>query len=357
VHTPPEDCPATARTIAPARRRPAWYRPAWYRAAAAAAGLAAAGLLVTGGITASAAPAPTISQVKAKLTQLSSQSDQLDEKLDQVQQELQSASQRLAVVNNQVTRFNKQFNTMQAQISRIAAQAYMQGSLNSSLVLLTSRNPQQVLNQTSILTELSSANAAEMSQYIAAARRLTGSRQAAEHTQQGIAQLKKSLGSQKSALGKLISKEQTLLAQLTPAQAAGVGPGGPAGPPVRYTGPTSTQAEQAVAFAYDQLNCPYVFGGTGPCQDGFDCSGLTSQAWAHAGVDIPRTSYEQWADLPHVSTSDLQPGDILVFDGAGHVGEYVGGGWLIDAPHSGADVERVQLAGWYLSNLDGAVRP
>jgi cell wall-associated NlpC family hydrolase len=100
-----------------------------------------------------------------------------------------------------------------------------------------------------------------------------------------------------------------------------------------------------------------VFGGTGPCGAGFDCSGLTQAAWAAAGVSIPRTSEEQWAGLPHVSTSDLQPGDILVFNGAGHVGLYVGKGMLIDAPHSGLDVEEVALSGWYASTLDGAVRP
>ena len=114
---------------------------------------------------------------------------------------------------------------------------------------------------------------------------------------------------------------------------------------------------KAVQFAYAELGCPYVFGGTGPCGSGFDCSGLTMSAWAAAGVSIPRTSEEQWASLPHVSTSDLQPGDILVYNGAGHVGIYVGGGMLIDAPHTGLDVEKVALSGWYLQTLNGAVRP
>ena len=53
----------------------------------------------------------------------------------------------------------------------------------------------------------------------------------------------------------------------------------------------------------------------------------------------------------------LEPGDILVFNGASHVGIYVGNNMLIDAPHTGLNVEEVALTGWYLSNLDGAVRP
>ena len=80
-------------------------------------------------------------------------------------------------------------------------------------------------------------------------------------------------------------------------------------------------------------------------------------AWAYAGVSIPRTSYGQ-ATLPAVSTSALQPGDILEFAGDSHVGIYVGGGMLIDAPQPGMNVEKVSLSSsWYASNLDGAVRP
>jgi len=99
-----------------------------------------------------------------------------------------------------------------------------------------------------------------------------------------------------------------------------------------------------------------VFGGTGPCGAGFDCSGLTQAAWAYAGVSIPRTSEEQ-ADLPAVPVSELQPGDILEFLGDGHVGIYVGDNELIDAPQTGEDVQEVAFTGWYRDNFDGAVAP
>jgi cell wall-associated NlpC family hydrolase len=369
VHTPPGDSPALARAPRPDRpsrlRRLAASRKLRARTAAVAAGLAVTGMLVSGG-AAAAAPKPTISQVRAQLSQLNAKAEKLDQQLDQAQQQLQSASQRLSVVNSQVARFTTQFDSMRSQIGRIAAQAYMQGQVNSSLELLTNGKPQQILDESSILLELSSSNDAQMDQFLTAAKRLDGAQQAALHTQQGIAALKHSLTGQKATLTKLISQQTTLLAQLTPAQTVGLGPGngtggtggGSAGnpAPVQYTGPTSTQAEKAVAFAYAQLGCPYVYGGTGPCHSGFDCSGLTSQAWAAAGVSIGRTSYAQ-ADLPHVSTSALEPGDILEFSGDSHVGLYVGGGYLIDAPHTGADVEKVALSGWYQSELDFAVRP
>jgi cell wall-associated NlpC family hydrolase len=333
------------------------------------AGLAALGLLAaTGGVATAApraprAPKPTISQVQAKLDKLNTKADKLDNQFDQVKQELQSANQRLKVVNREAARYAKQFASMRSEISRIATQAYMQGSLNSSMALLTSGNPQQILNQSSVLLELDSANAAEMDQFLAAAHHLTSTQQAATHTRAGIAALQANLGKRKASLNKLISQQKSLLAQLTPVQTSPPSGGGGSGGGIKYTGPTSTQAEKAVKFAYDQLGCPYVFGGTGPCNSGFDCSGLMMEAWASAGVSIPRISNDQIAGLPHVAlqsgdvTKYLQPGDILGFAGDSHVGMYIGNGMMIDAPHTGLNVERVALSGWFLSDLDAAVRP
>jgi cell wall-associated NlpC family hydrolase len=335
------------------------------RGAAIPLGLLAAGALVisvVSGIAASAAPQPTIGQVQARLNQLNTKFELLVQQFDQVQQELTSASQQLALVNKEAARYLIRFNAMRTQVAQIAATAYMNGQLTSPQVLLTSGNPQQILNQASILTELSSINAATMSEFLAAAHQLTGAQQAALRTKQAKTALRARLASEKSSLQKLISQQQSLLVQLTPQQRQGTGPGNPTAPSPNPGGhnppppPVSGAAGKAVDFAYAQLGCPYVFGGTGPCrQRGFDCSGLTQMAWAAAGVSIPRTSYGQWAGLPHVA--DLQPGDIMVFNGEGHVGIYVGGGWLIDAANPSVPIEKVQFAGWYAQTYDGAVRP
>lgn len=81
-------------------------------------------------------------------------------------------------------------------------------------------------------------------------------------------------------------------------------------------------------------------------------------AWAAAGVSIPRTTYEQWAALPHVPMSAIRPGDLIFFDGLGHVAMYVGSNMLIDAPQPGEYVEYISLSSsWYASTLVGAARP
>ena len=316
--------------------------------------------------SAGAQPQPTVSQVQAKLKRLTAKENWLIQRYDQAKQNLSSARQRLTVVNTEVSKDAATARSMQDQIAQIASNVYENGAMSSVAALLTSGNPQMLLSQSAFLTHLSTDQYQQLQQVITTERQLAGARQIAKRTEKAVASLTKQLGSQRATLQKTISQQQALLQSLTPKQrqqqlggggtttgtSTGTGSGGGGG----YTGPTSTQAERAVAFAYAQLGCPYVFGATGPCSSGFDCSGLTMSAWAAAGVSIPRTSYGQ-ATLPAVSTSNLQPGDILEFAGDSHVGIYVGGGWLIDAPQPGMNVEKVRLAGWYSSNLNGAVLP
>lgn len=119
--------------------------------------------------------------------------------------------------------------------------------------------------------------------------------------------------------------------------------------------PSSGSGSAAVAVAMRYLGTPYVWGGSSPA--GFDCSGLTMYAYAQVGVSIPRTTYTQWNAGPHVSREDLQPGDLVFFDGLGHMGMYVGGGNMIHAPHTGDVVRIASLnSSWYASSYMGAVR-
>jgi len=330
--------------------------------------LSFASLTATVGIAGSAGAAsqPTVAQVQRRLAALDSKSSKLGQQYDQVLQQLALANQRLKVLNEEKARYLTTFDAMRAQVGKLAAVAYEQGGADSPLGLLTSATPQQVLAQASILAELSIADSAQISQYINASRQLLDARQAAVRVRAAILRIKRAMARRLAVLNGLKQKQEGLLAELTPSQQAGAGPGGSGGGGTTYKGPTGSQADTAVAFAYKQIGCPYVWGGTGPCSAGFDCSGLMMESWQAAGISIPRVSYDQMSDLPAVALHTasgafteeyLQPGDILGFNGNSHVGMYVGGGYLIDAPVPGEDVEKVPLSGWYLQTLDGAVRP
>ena len=127
---------------------------------------------------------------------------------------------------------------------------------------------------------------------------------------------------------------------------------------------TSDVAVRAIAFAYNRLGTPYLWGGTGTAADNgeFDCSGLTQAAYGSVGVSIPRVAADQWYAGPHVPRDQLKPGDLVFFayntsdpSTIHHVGIYVGGGAMIDAPHTGAVIrfDPIDTFGGYI----GAVRP
>lgn len=118
-------------------------------------------------------------------------------------------------------------------------------------------------------------------------------------------------------------------------------------------GSSSAKAEKALAFARAQTGKPYVWGATGPSS--YDCSGLTQAAWKAAGVDLPRTTWDQVKVGQRIATKDLKPGDLVFFyDDISHVGMYIGGGKMIHAPHPGANVREESI---YYMPIYGSVRP
>jgi cell wall-associated NlpC family hydrolase len=114
--------------------------------------------------------------------------------------------------------------------------------------------------------------------------------------------------------------------------------------------PPAADTLKAVAYAWAQLGKPYVYAAAGP--DAFDCSGLTMMAWAQSGVLMEHGSQAQFDAFPHVPIDQLQPGDLVFFGTSGptnhHVGIVVEPGIMIDAPHTGAEVE---LVSYFQSDL------
>ncbi|EFL34824.1 secreted protein [Streptomyces viridochromogenes DSM 40736] len=110
---------------------------------------------------------------------------------------------------------------------------------------------------------------------------------------------------------------------------------------------------RALRYAVRQIGKPYAWGAEGPTS--YDCSGLTSQAWADAGTPVPRTSQEQWKQLQRIPLTDLRPGDLVVyFPEATHVALYLGNGMVVQAPRPGATVKVSPIAA---NPVLGAVRP
>ena len=123
---------------------------------------------------------------------------------------------------------------------------------------------------------------------------------------------------------------------------------------------SSQQGNIAADWALSQIGRPYQWGGAGPYT--YDCSGLTMVAWAHAGVALLHCAGDQWVEGVHVPLDSPQRGDLLFYatnnsDPATihHVGIYIGGGDMVDAPYTGVDVriDSIDAPGVPI----GAVRP
>lgn len=104
------------------------------------------------------------------------------------------------------------------------------------------------------------------------------------------------------------------------------------------------KATKALQYAEEQVGKPYVWGARGP--NAFDCSGLTYEAYKHAGIDIGRTTYQQIKKGKAVSRKNLQPGD-LVFTSPGHVQMYSGKGKIVEAARPGVGVRNSVLTSFY----------
>lgn len=121
-----------------------------------------------------------------------------------------------------------------------------------------------------------------------------------------------------------------------------------AAPPSKYGG--------VVGIAMQYLGIPYRWGGSSP-SGGFDCSGFIMYVYAQVGVSLPHNAAMQYGYGVPVSKADLQPGDLVFFDGLGHNGIYIGGGQFIHSPHTG-DVVKISSLNdsWYAAKWYGAKR-
>ena len=163
---------------------------------------------------------------------------------------------------------------------------------------------------------------------------------AADHARQLALARAASIRNNSQAQAQALALQQTAIGASASTGTASVAP------PSQYTG--------VVGIAMRYLGTPYVWGGSSPA--GFDCSGFTAYVYAQVGVSLPHYTGAQWNMGVPVSRSDLQPGDLVFFDGLGHEGIYIGGNQFIHAPHTGDVVKISSISGWYADTYVGARR-
>ncbi|MEV7346611.1 NlpC/P60 family protein [Streptomyces sp. NPDC093544] len=249
---------------------------------------------------------------------------------------------------------------------RLARQQYQGRTEISSYVrLLLARDPQHALDQGHVIRQLSLERAETVERVVGNEKRMGGlAREARKALDGQLTLAERQKKARDDVRGRLKDVEE-LLASLTVDQLTELAEfekSGEAAAQKKFmaSGALSSSArrpsregEEALRYAVEQIGKPYEWGAEGPTS--YDCSGLTSQAWERAGRPIPRTSQEQWAQLPHIPLSDLRPGDLVIyFPEATHVALYLGDGVVVQAPRPGTKIKVSPIAA---NPLLGAVRP
>jgi cell wall-associated NlpC family hydrolase len=299
----------------------------------------------------SASQAETLAQAKVQYQSDVTQSEAAGQVYDQEEQAYAQLQQKIDALQGEISQQNQQIATLDSNIGQQAAQQYRNGGLSTTLELTLSASPTTYLDKVASQNEMAAQEAKQLKTVAADQAELRQEQALAATLVQQQQQALKSAESAKQKADSLTAAAKELVDSLTPAEQAQVDIGsGNDGMWTHYTGtlPVPTgRAAIAVQYAESKVGDVYVTGGNGPAV--FDCSGLTQEAWKAAGVNIERTSYQQYASLPHISKSQLQPGDLVYFawnsaeGGPGHVAMYIGNNMIIQATHPGAWVEWASL--------------
>jgi peptidoglycan DL-endopeptidase CwlO len=321
--------------------------------------LAVLSLAVAAAVSAPGAAADTLSQKRAQakaaeahLTALEIAAEKRIEAYDSIHQKYLNTRNAMLLNKQSLTVARANLKAAEQRLEASLTETYKNGGEDALSYLLAARSIGELVDQMQVMQRVNGINRtllnqvthykAEVSdrqarldkQLKAVTAQQKASAAAKASAQAAVDRQKSYISGLKASIQKIIDEQAA--ARERAAQAA-------AGQGIDTTTtnvpapPSSTLGGQAVAIAEQYLGVPYVWGGASP--SGFDCSGLVMYVYAQLGVSLPHNAYAQMTSLPAVPLSDLQPGDLVFFNGASHVGIYVGNGAMIHAPHTGTVVQ------------------
>lgn len=292
---------------------------------------------------------PTIKDVKTQVDTLYHQAETAQERVNDHKLRLKELRSDLNSLQSDEQREESNLESVRSRVRQQVVDQYQGQTISTVGQVVTSEDPAAFLDQLTTLSSINSIQAGVYANYDDASaayklrRKATNDRAAdIDRTTKALeaekATIDAKLAEAKKVLDKLEKKERDkLFATASSADAAAANTA-----LTQMDGKTSGRAQAAITFAMSQLGDSYVFGAAGP--NAWDCSGLMMVAWAQAGVGLPHSSRMQAGMGTPVSTSALQPGDLVFYySPVSHVGMYIGNGQIVHAanPRAGVKVSSV----------------
>ncbi|WP_328319182.1 C40 family peptidase [Streptomyces sp. NBC_00388] len=342
-----------------------------------------------------AKPKPSIEEVQRQVDGLYQQAGTATQRYNQAEEATAGQRRTVDTLLDQVADRTEKLNDSRRALGNYAAAQYREGTLSTTATLLLADDPQSYFDQDQLLKRLGDRQEKAVADYRTQQRSAARKRGEAARSLESLSESQEALRANKQSVQSKLSEARQVLSKLTAedrarlaalekkketearrkaaklareqaaaekkreaAGSTGKGSGSTTGSGTGSgsgsgTGTTSGKAAEALAFARAQIGKPYVWGATGPSS--YDCSGLTQAAWKAAGVNLPRTTWDQVKTGTRVATKDLRPGDLVFFyDDISHVGMYIGDGMMIHAPKPGAFVREESI---YYMPIYGSVRP
>ncbi|OIK29475.1 hypothetical protein VT52_001120 [Streptomyces malaysiense] len=304
-----------------------------------------AAVAALGAVPAQAAPHP---DARAEVDRLYTQAEQATQAYDRAQERTDALRREVRYAQDRVARRQQDVNTLREELGSLAGAQYRSGGIDPAVALLFSDDPDDYLDKAATLDRISAQEAGRLRELRSALRELDQERAEAADELDALDRSRRAVAAHKRAVEDKLARARQLLNSLSASDRAAYERSSRSAGPDRLglpglsglpgvAGAPGVRAAAALAAARSALGRPYVWGANGPA--GFDCSGLMQWSYAHAGIQLPRTSQEQRFAGRRVPLSQARPGDLVIYrSDASHVAMYVGHGQVIHAPHPGAAV-------------------
>lgn len=328
------------------------------RAATIVAAIAVAASIPAAGAVAD--PHPSMHDLQKQVKKLNTKAEKATEAYNGGRVKLRKARGAAKRADRKLRSTNRELSKLERKVGLTAAQQYMSGGNGGEMAAVVGEGPQQVIDRSTIVSHLDRNQAALLGTLIKTQKRAARDSRDARNTARDAKRTAKRLGGQKNDALHAVNKVKSKLRDLRREAAARNQPDPTKPQPPSSTPPPpssggSGKAAQAVSAAESQIGKPYVWGAAGPSS--YDCSGLTMWAYNKVGISLPHYTVSQYqAAKSHPSYSQAQPGDLIFFGSdMHHVGMYVGGGKMVEAPHTGANV-RISSVSARSSEISGLGR-